>query len=152
MVFSDIENAVLDGRVDAGVIIHENRFTYMQKGLKKVTDLGEYWEKETQSPIPLGGIVIKKDFDQAHRRQIDALIKKSVEYAFRNYPQLPDYVKQHAQEMEETVMRQHIDLYVNQFSAALGTEGKQAVKKLLAVYAKQHSKPTAGYDNLFADE
>jgi 1,4-dihydroxy-6-naphthoate synthase len=151
MVFSDIEEAVIEGRVDLGVIIHENRFTYMQKGLKKVTDLGEYWEKQTHGPIPLGGIVMKRGFDKALQKKLDALISKSVEYAFSNYPLLADYVKQHSQEMEEKVMRQHIDLYVNNFSIQLGNEGKQAVRKLLAVYEQQYPGTITGSDSLFLE-
>lgn len=130
IIFSDIENAVLDGRVDAGVIIHESRFTYQQKGLHKLIDLGEYWEQTTGHAIPLGGIVIRKNLPADVRRQIDGLIKQSLEYAFGHYPALTDYVKEHAQEMDESVMRQHIDLYVNQFSLDLGEEGKKAVARL----------------------
>jgi len=132
MLFSDIENAVLEGRVDAGVIIHENRFTYQQKGLVKIIDLGEFWENTTGSPIPLGGIFIRKDVPEPVQQQVDALIHQSLQYAYRQYPQLSGYVKQHAQEMDEQVMRQHIDLYVNDFSLDLGAEGHAAVNKLLA--------------------
>ncbi|HTL09397.1 MAG TPA: 1,4-dihydroxy-6-naphthoate synthase [Chitinophagaceae bacterium] len=134
LVFSAIEEAVLQGSADLGVIIHENRFTYQQKGLKKIIDLGDYWEQQTQSPIPLGGIVIKRSVDSIAQQKIDALIKESVAYAFAHYPLLAPYVKEHSQEMEEQVMRQHIDLYVNDFSLALGSAGKAAVHKLLAVY------------------
>lgn len=151
MIFSEIEDAVINNKVDLGVIIHENRFTYLQKGLKKVTDLGEYWEQETHNPIPLGGIVMKRKFDTAVQKRIDALIKKSVEYAFRNYPILPDYVRQHSQEMDESVMRQHVDLYVNNFSLELGTQGKKAVKKLLSVYEQQHPGALNNNNNLFPD-
>jgi 1,4-dihydroxy-6-naphthoate synthase len=135
MLFSSIEDAVLSGEVDCGVIIHENRFTYQNKGLKKIKDLGEFWEEKTGCPIPLGGIVIQKKFPKELQLQIDALIKQSVEYAFSNYPTLADYVKQHAQEMDEQVMRQHIDLYVNNYSVSLGEDGKQAVQTLLNIYA-----------------
>ena len=117
-----------------GVIIHENRFTYRQKGLKKIVDLGDYWEQQTAYPIPLGGIVIKKNIDDSTQKKIDTLIKKSIEYAFSNYPLLNDYIRSHAQEMSEEVMRKHIDLYVNNYSIDLGSEGKAAVKKLLDVY------------------
>ena len=151
MIFSEIEDAVLHNQVDLGVIIHENRFTYMQKGLKKVTDLGEYWERQTHNPIPLGGIVMKRNFDKTIQIRIDALIRKSVEYAFSNYPLLPDYVKQHSQEMEELVMRQHIDLYVNNFSISLGDDGKQAVKKLLSVYEQQHPGSLKDHHHLFVE-
>lgn len=136
MVFSAIEDAVLNGEVDAGVIIHENRFTYQLKGLHKLIDLGEYWEQQTANPIPLGGIVMKKSFDTALQQQVDRLIKRSLEYSFAHYPQLTDYIKQHAQEMSEQVMRQHIDLYVNQYSLSLGTEGRSAVHTFLDIYEK----------------
>lgn len=136
LVFSAIETAVLNGTVDAGVIIHENRFTFQQRGLIKIMDLGEYWEHETKSPIPLGGIVMRKSFPKDLQMRVDKLIRKSVEYAFSQYPLITDYVKQHSQEMEESVMRRHIDLYVNDFSLDLGEEGKAAVQKLLEVYAQ----------------
>lgn len=138
MIFSEIENAVLKGEVDYGVIIHENRFTYQAKGLHKVIDLGDYWEHQTGLPIPLGGIVAKKTIDKPTRNKINRLIRRSVEYAFTNYPTITDYVKQHAQEMSEAVMRQHIDLYVNDYSIDLGEEGRNAINKLLLVYNSMH--------------
>ena len=131
--YDAIENFVLQGK-GLGVIIHENRFTYQQKGLKKIVDLGDYWEQQTANPIPLGGIVIKKNIDLLVQKKIDALIKKSIEYAFSNYPALNDYIKNNAQEMSEEVMRKHIDLYVNSYSIDLGADGKRAVKKLVDVY------------------
>jgi len=150
IIFSDIEEAVINGRADLGVIIHENRFTYQQKGLKKVIDLGEYWEQQTQYPIPLGGIVMKRSFSTALQKKADALIRKSVEYAFANYPILAGYVKQHSQEMEEKVMRQHIDLYVNDYSIDLAEEGKKAVRKLLTVYQQVNPAITPPVqENLF---
>lgn len=134
-IFNEIEDAILNNEVDAGVIIHENRFTYQNKGLVKLIDLGDYWETQTQLPIPLGGIVAKKSIDKSILKKIDALIKKSVEYSFKNnYEQLSNYVKQHAQEMSEDVMRRHIDLYVNNFSIDLGEAGRNAVLKLIEVY------------------
>ena len=138
MVFHEIEDAVLRGEVDAGVIIHENRFTYQQKGLKKLVDLGEYWEKQTNVPIPLGGIVAKRSLPKGVILLVDTLIRESLRYAFDHRDELPEYVKQHAQEMNEQVMQQHIDLYVNDFSLGLGNEGKQAVHKLLDVYGNIH--------------
>jgi 1,4-dihydroxy-6-naphthoate synthase len=134
MVFSAIEDAVLNEEVDAGVIIHENRFTYQQKGLHKLVDLGEYWERQTGNPIPLGGIVMKKTFDSALQLKVDALVKRSLEYSFKHYPLITDYVKQHSQEMSETVMRQHIDLYVNNYSLQLGADGRSAVNTFLDIY------------------
>ena len=139
-IFNEIEDAVLNGEVDAGVIIHENRFTYQDKGLIKLIDLGDYWETQTQLPIPLGGIVAKKGLDTLTIKKLDSLIKASVEYSFKNnYEVLSDYVKQHAQEMSEEVMRKHIDLYVNNFSVDLGEAGKNAVLKLMEVYNKEFS-------------
>ncbi len=134
MIFNQIESAVLEGVVDCGVIIHENRFTYMQKGLVKQIDLGEYWEQKTKSPIPLGGIVMRNTFTDKERAEVDRLIRDSVAFAEAYYPDLPDYVTKNSQEMQESVMRQHIDLYVNQFSLSLGDEGRRAVDVLLEIY------------------
>src|SRR5215831_3286557 len=108
MIFSAIEDAVLNKEADLGVIIHENRFTYQQKGLHKVVDLGEYWEEKMKAPIPLGAIAIKRKMESSVIKKINGLIKKSLEYAFTNYPLITDYVKQHSQTMSEEVMRQHI--------------------------------------------
>jgi len=145
--YDEIEQFVLDGE-GLGVIIHENRFTYQAKGLHKIIDLGDYWEKETGNPIPLGGITIRREIDSTIQQQIDELIKKSIEYAFSNYPFLSDYVKKYSQEMSETVMRKHIDLYVNDYSINLKEEGKAAVVKLLQVY--ENLKGTAiNYNNIF---
>ena len=140
MLFSDIETAVISGKTDCGVIIHENRFTYQQKGLFKLMDLGEFWEEETGAPIPLGGIVMRNEFTLEERAEVDRLIRDSVAYAEAYYPDLSDYVTQHAQEMQESVMRQHIDLYVNQFSLSLGDEGRKAVETLVEVYEKMNQQ------------
>jgi 1,4-dihydroxy-6-naphthoate synthase len=126
-VFSEIEEAVLNGEVDAGLIIHENRFTYEQKGLKKIMDLGEYWDSQIQAPIPLGGIVIKRSFDAELQKKVNRLIRKSVEYAFANPQSSMPYVREHAQEMDEEVMKKHIALYVNDFSVDLDELGEKAV-------------------------
>ncbi len=138
-VFNEIEDAVLNKEVDAGVIIHENRFTYMQKGLSKLKDLGEYWEETTKAPIPLGGIVAKRNLDRNIILKLDELIRKSIEYSYQHHhKQLSQYVKQHAQEMSEEVMRKHIDLYVNNYSLELQEKGKQAVSTLLNVFKNMH--------------
>jgi 1,4-dihydroxy-6-naphthoate synthase len=129
-VFSEIEDAVLSGKVDLGLIIHENRFTYEQKGLKKVIDLGEWWETETHLPIPLGGIVIKKTLSEDLIQKVNRVLRKSVEYAFANPKASLPFVKEHAQEMSEEVMYKHIDLYVNNYSVDLGTKGRAAVTKM----------------------
>ena len=128
--YDEIEDFVL-AKKGLGVIIHENRFTYEGKGLKKITDLGDYWEQKTSNAIPLGGIVIKKELDTSIQQNIDALIKQSIAYGFSKYPALNDYIRCHAQEMSEQVMRQHIDLYVNEYSLDLGEKGKKAILKLL---------------------
>lgn len=130
LVFNEIEDAVLSEKFDAGLIIHENRFTYEQKGLKKVRDLGEFWDGLIHAPIPLGGIAALKSLDEKTRNDIEALIKKSVQYAFANPESSMPYVKQHAQEMSEEVMKKHIALYVNQFSIDLGDVGMKAVNLL----------------------
>jgi 1,4-dihydroxy-6-naphthoate synthase len=140
MIFSGIEDAVLAGKVDCGVIIHENRFTYQHKGLTKLLDLGEFWEKETGAPIPLGGIVLRRGQDPALAVKINTLIRKSLEYAFSHYPNLPDYVRDHAQEMDQQVMRQHIDLYVNNYSLSLGHDGEKAIRTLLQTFARLHAR------------
>ena len=133
IIFSDIERAVLEGEVDAGVIIHENRFTYQLKGLKKVSDLGELWENKTGQPIPLGGIAIKRNLDDAIKRNVNALIRKSVEFAFANPEESSEYVAKHAQEMSEEVRKKHIQLYVNNFSIDIGEIGKNAILKFFDI-------------------
>jgi 1,4-dihydroxy-6-naphthoate synthase len=130
LVFSEIEGALLDGRFDAGLIIHENRFTYAAKGLKKIIDLGEFWEGETGAPIPLGGIVIKRSVPDDVKQRVNRVIRRSVEYAFAHRTASLDYVRAHAQEMSEEVMYKHIDLYVNEYSVDLGAEGRRAVELL----------------------
>lgn len=138
--YDEIENAVLNDANTLGVIIHENRFTYMERGLYKIVDLGNFWEEKTSLPIPLGGIVGKRTIDESILMQVDALIKNSMEYAFENYPLITDYVKQHSQEMEEEVMKKHIELYVNQFSINLGKEGRNAIEKFMQIYKETRQK------------
>lgn len=129
-LFSEIENSVLSEQVSAGVIIHENRFTFQNKGLVQLCDLGEYWEEKTGYPIPLGGIVTRRKFTEELKQKIDRVIARSVAYALQNPDSGMAYIKQHAQEMDETVMRSHIELYVNDFSANIGNEGKASVQFL----------------------
>ena len=130
LVFSDIEQAVIDDKYDAGLIIHESRFTYAQKGLVKLMDMGDWWENFANAPIPLGGIVLRRSFDKELSVTIDSIIKESLAYSWNNYPALSQFVKDNAQEMEESVMRQHIELYVNNYSTDLGEEGRQAIIQL----------------------
>jgi 1,4-dihydroxy-6-naphthoate synthase len=130
MLFSDIEEAVLSGRCDAGLIIHENRFTYEQKGLFKVADLGGLWEQRTGLPIPLGCIAVKRSLSEEEKKHIDDLIRHSVEFGFQNPTASKEYIAHHAQEMDPAVQQQHIDLYVNDFSITLGDDGKKAIETL----------------------
>lgn len=129
-IFNEIEGAVITKTVDAGLIIHENRFTYEQKGLEKIIDLGEYWDSIIHAPIPLGGIVIKRNVDTTIQQKVNRLIKKSVEFAFANPESCMNYVKANAQEMSEDIMKKHIALYVNKFSIDLGDEGINAINLL----------------------
>jgi 1,4-dihydroxy-6-naphthoate synthase len=131
MPFEKIMDAVKRGVVDAGLIIHESRFTYPAYGLSEVTDLGRWWEGETGLPLPLGCIIARKGLGSTVLRQLETLIRKSVEYAFAHRGETGAYVKAHSQEMEETVIEQHINLYVNNYSLDLGDEGMAAVDELL---------------------
>ncbi|MCU0347943.1 MAG: 1,4-dihydroxy-6-naphthoate synthase [Saprospiraceae bacterium] len=132
-VFSDIENAVLDGRVGAGLIIHENRFTYEQKGLVKIIDLGEFWESSTGLPIPLGGIVVRRELPEEVKHKVNRVMERSVRFAFENPQSSKDFVREHAQEMDEAVMDSHIRLYVNDFTKNLGGAGRTAIGRLFDV-------------------
>ena len=133
MIFSAIESAVLSGNAQAGVIIHENRFTYAQKGLRKICDLGTLWEEKTGYPIPLGGIAIKKNFSEETRRKLDRVLKRSVEFAFANPASGMDYISTHASEMEEQVMKQHIETYVNEYTIDLGDDGRKAIQAMYQI-------------------
>ena len=130
IIFSEIEDEVLLGNFDAGLIIHENRFTYKQKGLEKAKDLGDFWEQETGLPLPLGGIVVKREFSFEIQKKIDRVLRKSIEYAFKNRDSSLDFVKSHAQEMDAKVIQSHINLYVNDFSVDLGVRGRKAIMKV----------------------
>lgn len=141
MLFSEIESAVLNGSVDAGLIIHENRFTYTEKGLVKLIDLGEYWEQSTGMPIPLGGIVIKRNLPESILHKVNRIIRRSVEYAWDNPAASESFIAQHAQEMDPAVRRQHIDLYVNQFSADLGKRGRESVSNLFKIAGEKKIIP-----------
>ena len=129
-LFSDIEDAVLRGDAAAGLIIHENRFTYQQKGLVKLTDLGEYWETATGLPIPLGGIVVRRDLPIDVQQKINRVLRRSVEYAFAHPDDVMPYVRAHAQAMDDAVMRAHIGLYVTDYTIDLGEAGRRAVAEL----------------------
>jgi 1,4-dihydroxy-6-naphthoate synthase len=130
IIFSEIEEALLNEKIDLGLIIHENRFTYSEKGLHKIIDLGTYWEELTGCAIPLGGIVINRNLDSAVQRKLNRLLRKSVEFAFANPKSGLGFIKAHAQEMSEEVMYKHIDLYVNKYSLDLGPDGRKAIDVL----------------------
>jgi 1,4-dihydroxy-6-naphthoate synthase len=144
LVFSAIEGAVLDGTFDAGLIIHENRFTYAAKGLKKIIDLGEYWEEETGAAIPLGGIVVNRALPVDVQQKVNRIMRRSVEYAFAHRSASLPFVRAHAQEMSEDVICQHIDLYVNEYSIDLGNDGRRAVEVLFERARGAGVIPTVG--------
>ncbi len=130
VVFSEVESMVTNGSVDAGVIIHESRFTYQQKGLIKIADLGEIWETQTGLPTPLGGIAVRRDLPDELKREINLVLSKSVQFALSNPGATMAYVSLHAQEMSRAVLLKHINLYVNDFSVSLGTQGQKAISRL----------------------
>ncbi len=136
ILFSSIEQAVADGKFDAGLIIHESRFTYEQKGLRKIADLGEFWESITGSPIPLGGIVARREFHPDIHAKLNRAIRRSIEYAFAHHDEPSDFVRCNAREMNDEVMKKHISLYVNDFSLSLGTRGRKAVDTLFEMAIK----------------
>ncbi|MCF6156792.1 MAG: 1,4-dihydroxy-6-naphthoate synthase [Candidatus Brocadia sp.] len=148
MLFSEIENAIVHDKVDAGVIIHENRFTYAGKGLVKIMDLGEYWETQTGLPIPLGGIAIKRNIPAEIAQKVNRIVRKSVEYALAHPAASREFVRCHAQEMDEVVRNQHIQLYVNNYSVDLGNIGKQAVTTLFE-WARRNKLINDTHENLF---
>lgn len=132
VLFSEIEEKVLSGAFDCGLVIHESRFTYQQRGLQKLIDMGDWWEQVSGSAIPLGGICIRRDIPYETAKKVQQIIKESLELSWKDYPLLSDFVKNNAQEMEEEVMRKHIDLYVNDYSLSLGKEGHNAVDTLFS--------------------
>ncbi|MEO1263773.1 MAG: 1,4-dihydroxy-6-naphthoate synthase [Bacteroidota bacterium] len=130
LLFSDIERSVLQDEVDAGLIIHENRFTYAERGLVKIMDLGEFWESATRLPIPLGGIVVKRSFADDVQQKINRVLERSVRFALANPKASKSFVEKFAQEMDEVVMYKHINLYVNDFTVNLGESGEKAVNAM----------------------
>ncbi len=129
-IFSEIENSIIADKADAGLIIHENRFTYQEKGLKKLIDLGEEWEKQTRMAIPLGGIVINRNIPNEIQITLNKLMYESVQFALDHPDSSFEFVKQYAQEMDKNVMYKHIDLYVNNFTLNLGETGKKSISTL----------------------
>lgn len=133
ILFSEIEDSLINADIDLGLIIHENRFTYQEKGLHKIVDLGAYWEGLTGCAIPLGGIVINRKHELELQQKVNRVLRKSVEYAFANPKSGIAFIRQHAQEMNEEVMYKHIELYVNQYSIDLGVEGRKAIDTLFSM-------------------
>jgi 1,4-dihydroxy-6-naphthoate synthase len=132
-LFSDIDKSMVRGEVDAGLIIHETRFTYHKKGLIRIADLGEYWENLTSMPVPLGTIVIRRSLPEEVILKVNRIIQRSLDYAYTDSMASFDFVTQNARELESQVLSNHIKLFVNSFTDNLGPEGKQAIKKLLEI-------------------
>lgn len=152
ILFSNIEQAVLDEQVKAGLIIHENRFTYQEKGLVKIADLGEFWEQTTGYPIPLGGIVASRKLPPQVIKKVNRVLARSVAFALDNPQQTSSYVSAHAQEMNEEVMYAHIELYVNAFTRDLGQEGKAAVHHLFAMAQNKGIIPASQAEVFIGEE
>jgi 1,4-dihydroxy-6-naphthoate synthase len=140
-LFSDIEAALLNEEVDAGLIIHETRFTYHNKGLLKIADMGEYWETMTDMPIPLGAIVINRSVPDEIALKVNRILRRSLEYAYKDSIASFDFVAGNAQEMNKNVMNSHIKLFVNDFTMELGTEGRAAIEKLYNIAHKMKVIP-----------
>jgi 1,4-dihydroxy-6-naphthoate synthase len=145
-LFSDIEEAILSNEVDAGVIIHENRFTYQLKGLQRIVDLGELWEKSTNLPIPLGGIAVKRSLPFEIKMKVQQIVKNSVEYAQANPNDSKKFISQHAQELDSATIQKHIDLYVNSYSVDLGQKGIEAILALWQKGASVGFCPTSAQE------
>jgi 1,4-dihydroxy-6-naphthoate synthase len=150
IIFSEIENAVLNGTFDAGLIIHENRFTYKEKGLVGLIDLGSFWEGFTGLPIPLGGFVIKRELKPALQAKLNRIMKSSVDYAVSYPASSRDFVKKHAQELRNDVIDEHIRLYVNEFTQFLNEEGRKAIIVLFSE-AQAAGIPVYTGGNIFID-
>lgn len=150
IIFSEIEKKVLNDEFDAGVIIHENRFTYEQHGLKKIIDLGEFWEQTYNVSIPLGGIAIKRTIENETQLAVERIIKRSIEFAFENPDSSKDFVAQYSQEMSAEVCQQHINLYVNKYSLDLGFDGEFAVNTLYKIAQENKIIPEL-YEPIFVE-
>ncbi len=149
MLFSKIPFAIKEGKVDAGCVIHETRFTYKDMGLHLVMDLGKWWEQETRLPIPLGGIVAKRDIPGDFLLELEMAIRKSIEYSEQNFNEVSKFITSHAQEISKEVQKKHIGLYVNEFSKDIGDEGKRAIGEL---FARAHKKGLMDLDSKFKEK
>jgi 1,4-dihydroxy-6-naphthoate synthase len=151
IIFSKIENSLLTEKTDLGLIIHESRFTYQDKGLNKVVDLGEYWEETYKQLIPLGLIVVKRSMPEQIKQQVNQLIEKSVIYAFDHAADSKSYIKKHAQELNDEVIQKHISLYVNQYSINFGEKGKQAISFLFEQGFKMNLLPAIKTKDIYVN-
>jgi 1,4-dihydroxy-6-naphthoate synthase len=149
ILFSEIEQQILNDTFDVGLIIHESRFTYAQKGLKKIIDLGEWWETNFNCAIPLGGIVIKRSIPREVALLIDSLILESIEYSWKNYPTLSQFVINNAQEMDPEVMLQHINLYVNSYTKSLGESGTTSIQTMITKAIEAKMIEPLNFESLF---
>ena len=140
-LFSEIEDALLEEEVDAGLIIHETRFTYSKRGLIKIADMGEYWDELTGLPIPLGAIVIKKSIPEEIALKVNRVLRRSLEFALNDSSASFEFVSGNAREMDRNVMKSHIELYVNEYSLDLGNEGKVAIRKLFRIAEEKNVIP-----------
>jgi 1,4-dihydroxy-6-naphthoate synthase len=140
-LFSGIEDALLRDEVDAGLIIHETRFTFEKRGLIKIADMGEYWENMTGKPIPLGAIVIKRSVPEEIALKVNRILRRSLEYAMNDSTAAYEFVTRHAREMDRSVMDSHIKLYVNDFTLNLGKDGKDAVRSLFRIASEKKVIP-----------
>ncbi len=136
-LFSMIEDALLEDKVDAGLIIHETRFTYYKRGLHKLADMGEYWESLTGLPIPLGAIVIKRDIPDDVAQKVNRVVRRSLEYAYKDSFASYDFVSGNAREMDSTVMNNHIKLFVNEYTINLGSKGREAIVELFRIASEK---------------
>lgn len=136
-LFSDIAPIVARGDYKAGVLIHEGRFTYAKFGLQLIADLGLEWERVTALPLPLGAIVVSRNLEPELRKTVDRVLRRSIEYAFAHPEASAEFVRQHAQELDPEVTRQHIELFVNRYSLSLGDEGRRAVMTLLDIHDQE---------------
>ena len=132
-LFSDIVDIILKGEADAGLIIHETRFTYQRRGLKMVADMGKYWEELTRLPVPLGLIAVNRRVPEETALKVNRIIKRSIEYAFRDPVMSFDFIRSNAREIKKSVLEEHIKLYVNNYSLDLGPEGKHSVNELFRI-------------------
>ncbi len=151
MVFHEIPDAVAEGVFDYGILIHEGRFTYQNRGLVKISDLGDEWEKSIGLPIPLGCIIGKREMGNETLNSVNEMISESIQYAFQNPGSGMEYIRLHAQELENSVIKKHIELYVNDYSIDLGEKGRNAVEQLLTISAETGNFPDIN-KNIFLEK